>query len=67
MPRKIRQLLGDLRSAGSWRLSLAAKGHTGKFMHPGFPGAVTLSGMPGDDAKPYQEQQVGRAVEEVSK
>ena len=36
------------------------KGSHRKFMHPRFPGAVTLSGMPGHDAKPYQEQQVGR-------
>jgi hypothetical protein len=26
---------------------------------------VTLSGKLGDDAKPYQEQQVRRAIEEV--
>ncbi len=67
MPRKIRQLLGDLRSAGFVEVKSGGKGSHRKFMHPGFPGAVTLSGMPGDDAKPYQEQQVGRAVEEVSK
>jgi len=28
-------------------------------------GAVTLSGQIGDDAKPYQEKQVRRAIEEV--
>lgn len=36
-------------------------------MHPRFPGAVTVSGKAGDDAKQYQEQQVERAVEEVNK
>lgn len=30
-----------------------------------FPGAVTLSGSAGDDAKPYQEKQVRHAIEEV--
>lgn len=67
MPRKIRQLLGDLRSAGFAEVKPGGKRSHRKVMHPGVPGAVTLSGMPGDDAKPYQEQQVGRAVEEVSK
>lgn len=28
-------------------------------------GAVTLSGAAGEDAKPYQEKQVKRAIEEV--
>jgi len=30
-----------------------------------YPGAVTLSGKQGDDAKPYQEKQIRRAIEEV--
>ena len=67
MPRKLRQLLADLRSSGFVEMKSGGKGSHRKFLHPGFPGAVTLSGKLGDDAKPYQEQQVGRAVEEVSK
>ena len=67
MPRKIRQLLADLRSAGFLETGSGGKGSHRKLLHPEFPGAVTVSGKPGDDAKPYQEQQVGRAVEEVSK
>jgi len=41
------------------------KGSHRKFMHPEFQGAVTLSGNLGDDAKPYQELQIQRAIEEV--
>ena len=32
-----------------------------------YPGAVTLSGQDGDDAKNYQERQVKRAIEEVDR
>ncbi|MCY4015425.1 MAG: type II toxin-antitoxin system HicA family toxin [Gammaproteobacteria bacterium] len=67
MPRKIRQLLSDLRSAGFVEVKSGGKGSHRKFMHPRFPGAVTVSGKAGDDAKQYQEQQVERAVEEVNK
>ena len=41
------------------------KGSHRKFTHPSYPGAVTLSGQDGDDAKNYQEKQVKRAIEEV--
>ena len=67
MPRKIRQLLADLRSSGFMEIRSRGKGSHRKLLHPEFPGAVTLSGKLGDDAKPYQERQVRRAVEEVSK
>jgi len=43
----------------------AARVRTKKLMHPRFRGAVTLSGKLAHDAKPYQEKQVRRAVEEV--
>jgi len=65
MPRKIRQLLADLRSAGFTESVTGGKGSHRKFLHPRYPGAVTVSGKPGDDPKPYQEQQIRRAVEEV--
>jgi hypothetical protein len=29
------------------------------------PGALTLSGQVGDDAKPYQEKQIRKALEEI--
>lgn len=37
-----------------------------KYTHPKFPGAVTLSGGEGDDAKRYQEKQVRQAIEQVN-
>ena len=43
------------------------KGSHRKFAHPNYPGAVTLSGQDGDDAKNYQERQVKRAIEEVDR
>lgn len=43
------------------------KGSHRKFTHDNYPGAVTLSGHSGDDAKAYQEKQVKQAIEEVQK
>jgi predicted RNA binding protein YcfA (HicA-like mRNA interferase family) len=65
MPRKVRELIVDLTEAGFYEIAGAGKGSHRKFTHERYPGAVTLSGKPGDDAKPYQEKQVGRAIEEV--
>ncbi len=62
MPRKIRELIQDLASAGFWE-SGGGKGSHRKFFHAKYPGAVTLSGKPGNDAKPYQEKQVRKAIE----
>ena len=62
MPRKIRQLISDLRKAG---FSLdRQKGSHRQFKHPSFQGILTLSGGEGDDAKTYQERQVTKAVAE---
>lgn len=62
MPRKVRELIGDLMQAG-----FVDRG--GKGSHRNFEHArgirVTLSGQAGDDAKPYQEREVRRAIEEV--
>ena len=65
MPRKIRQLIADLASAGFAQVS-GGKGSHRKFRHPKRPGAVILNGAAGDDARPYQETQVRNAVREVS-
>ena len=65
MPRKVRELIADLLGAGFRELSGAGKGSHRKYVHPRYLGAVTLSGAVGDDAKPYQEKQVKRAIEEV--
>jgi predicted RNA binding protein YcfA (HicA-like mRNA interferase family) len=62
MARKIRELIGDLERAGF--LNRGGKGSHRNFEHP--EGVrVTLSGQPGEDAKPYQEREVRRAIEEV--
>lgn len=67
MARKVRQLTKDLMDAGFYEIHRGGKGSHRKFTHVGYPGAVTLSGKPGDDAKPYQEKQVRQALEEVTK
>jgi predicted RNA binding protein YcfA (HicA-like mRNA interferase family) len=64
MPRKIRELIRDLTEAGFYEIP-GGKGSHRKLAHPRYRGAVTLSGRLGDDAKPYQEKQVRRAIEEV--
>jgi len=64
MPRKIRELIQDLNEAGFCAIR-GGKGSHRKLVHPRYRGAVTLSGQIGDDAKPYQEKQVRRAIEEV--
>ncbi|MFL6215002.1 MAG: type II toxin-antitoxin system HicA family toxin [Blastocatellia bacterium] len=60
MPRKIKELIRDLKAAGFYEISGGGKGSHRKWIHRQYPGAVTLSGKDGDDAKPYQEKQVGR-------
>ena len=65
MPRKLRELVKDLRNAGFERIQ-GGKGSHRKFVHPDFPGAVTLSGPEGADVHHYQEKQVRIAIEEVN-
>lgn len=61
MPRKIRDLIRDLERAGF--ANRGGKGSHRNFEHPS--GArTTLSGKTGDDAKPYQEREVQRIIEE---
>ena len=61
MARKIRDLMSDLERAGF--VNRGGKGSHRNYLHP--KGVrVTLSGQPGDDAKPYQEREVRRAIEE---
>lgn len=67
MQRKIRDLVKDLRDAGFTLVLGGGKGSHRKFTHKNYPGAVTLSGQDGDDARKYQEKQVKRAIEDVQK
>jgi predicted RNA binding protein YcfA (HicA-like mRNA interferase family) len=65
VPRKVRELVRDLLDAGFYEIPGGGKGSHRKFSHVRYPGAVTLSGASGDDAKRYQEKQVRHAIELV--
>ncbi|MFY8221141.1 MAG: type II toxin-antitoxin system HicA family toxin [Pirellulales bacterium] len=65
MPRKVREIVADLIAHGFSEISGAGKGSHRKFIHERYPGAVTISGRSGDDAKPYQEKQVRKALEMI--
>jgi predicted RNA binding protein YcfA (HicA-like mRNA interferase family) len=62
MPRKVRELIRDLERAGF--IDHGGKGSHRNYEHPR-GGRVTVSSQPGDDAKPYQEREVRRAIEEA--
>ncbi|MFM2198992.1 MAG: hypothetical protein RLZZ505_2424 [Verrucomicrobiota bacterium] len=60
MPKKIRDLLKDLRAAG---FSIdRQKGSHRQFKHPKVNGVITVSGAEGDDAKTYQERQIAEVI-----
>jgi predicted RNA binding protein YcfA (HicA-like mRNA interferase family) len=62
MPRKIRELIKDLESAGS--ICRGGKGSHRNYIHAS--GIVlTISGKPGEDAKPYQERLVMQKIKET--
>jgi predicted RNA binding protein YcfA (HicA-like mRNA interferase family) len=64
MPRKLRQLIADLESAGF--INRGGKGSNGNFVHPA--GArLVISGNAGDDGKHYQERDVKRALAQAKK
>ena len=65
MPQKIRELIKKLKDAGFIEIGGAGKGSHRKFTHEKYPGAVTISGSLGDDAKQYQVKQVNNAIERV--
>jgi len=62
MPRKIRELIRDLLQAGF--IDRGGKGNHRNFVHESGV-VITLSGNPGDDAKPYQEKTVRQKIEET--
>jgi predicted RNA binding protein YcfA (HicA-like mRNA interferase family) len=63
MPKKIRDLIRDLKKAGF--VDRGGKGSHRNFTH--FCGIrITLSGNPSHDAKPYQERDVAQALRESS-
>jgi predicted RNA binding protein YcfA (HicA-like mRNA interferase family) len=62
MPRKIRELIRDLETAGF--VNRGGKGSHRNYEHP--KGVrITISGQLGDDAKPYQEREVKKKIQEV--
>jgi predicted RNA binding protein YcfA (HicA-like mRNA interferase family) len=65
VPKKIRELVKDLKRAGFEQIPGAGKGSHRKFVHECYFGSVTLSGAEGADAKIYQEKQIKKAIEEV--
>ena len=65
MPRKIRELIQNLKGAGFYEIG-GGKGSHRKFTRAKYAGAVTLSGKNSDDAKPYQERQAQQAIEDVT-
>lgn len=62
MPRKIRDLIRDLQQAGFE--DRGGKGSHRNFAHPKLARPITITGKAGDDAKPYQEKAVKKAISE---
>ena len=65
MPRKVRELIRDLRRAGF--VDRGGKGSHRNFVHPDLAKPVTISGNEKDDARFYQEKAVRLAIEEIQK
>jgi predicted RNA binding protein YcfA (HicA-like mRNA interferase family) len=65
MPPKIKQLIKDLERAGF--VNRGGKGSHRNFVHPGVSKPITISGKLGDDALPYQERDVKKAIKESKK
>lgn len=63
MPKKIRELKAMLKKAGF--TSKKAKGSHTKWRHPRRKKPVVVSGKDGADAKPYQEQEVAEALDDI--
>ena len=64
MPRKIRELIQDLKRAGFD--DRGGKGSHRNFKHPKGT-RITISGKTGDDAKKHQERELEQAIREVKK
>ena len=62
MPPKVATLVRELERAGF--VSRGGKGSHRNYRHPKGQ-RVTISGNLGDDAKPYQEREVRRKIEEA--
>ena len=65
MPRKVRQLIADVKRVGMVLLPDRGKGSHRIFMHRESGTQVTISGHTGDDADRYQEGHVREALEAI--
>ena len=65
MPRKVREVVGDLLRAGF--VIKGGKGGHRKFVHQNVARPVVISGNDGNDAKHYQEKSARLAIEESTK
>ncbi len=65
MPRKLRELIRDLKAAGF--VDRRGRGSHRNYVHPKVSRPVTISGKSGDDARAYQETAVRLAIEESKK
>jgi len=65
VPRKIRELIKALEAAGF--RNNGGKGSHRNFKHAKTGSKVIISGQPGADAKPYQEQEVEDALRRAGK
>ncbi len=63
MPKKIRELKQLLRKAGFEEIP--GKGSHTNWIHPFYPGKITVSGKDSADAKPYQEREILKAIQTV--
>jgi predicted RNA binding protein YcfA (HicA-like mRNA interferase family) len=61
MSRKKRDIRRDLRKLGFVEDKSRGKGDHTIFVHPSYPGHISVDGDNGDDAKPYDERNVRNA------
>lgn len=59
MPRKVREIIKDLKKAGFYEIA-GGKGSHRKFTHINYPGAVTISGKLGNDAKTIRKSELNK-------
>jgi len=65
MARKIRNLKQELRAHGFREQPGRGKGSHSLWKHPAYPRFVTIPGKNSDDAPPYLEKQVRKALEYI--
>jgi HicA toxin of bacterial toxin-antitoxin, len=64
MPRKKREIRAELRRRGF--TNRGGKGDHGVWVHPLVPGHMSVDGKDGDDAKPYDERNLRKALDALA-